>query len=375
MNGASLNSDSAASLKHSVILSLSKDQFCRISRQAMRFKSLLQGLRTLLILGRISNLPTVWSNLLAGSILANVTPNYVSLLLVLLGGSFLYIGGMYLNDYCDADFDIRYCPERPVPSGRISRHGVGLMAGTWFTTGLACFVPFGVGTFAIALLLLAAIVIYDCLHKGVFWAPLMMGACRFLLYPLAASAFIYQGVLTEKFAYVDHSPLSLSEVAMRATLGIVPAAVPLGIYVAGITYLARGESRPGKPTRWALLLLFLPLVFACGTYVWWNSSLQPPAPYFTSFPLSIDYGNTPYRHVPCMPVVLICGLQLYWMAWLLVPFWRKTNPSISRIVSGLLAGIVLVDMLALAPAIGPLGVILFPLFLLALLLQRFIPAT
>jgi len=98
----------------------------------------------------------------------------------------------------------------------------------------------------------------------------------------------------------------------------------------------------------------LPVTFACSTY----ANL-----------------NLPDNPLPVLPVVLICLLQLYWMAWLLIPLWRKTKPSIGRVVSGLLAGIVLVDMIALVPLVGPLGVVLFPLFALALLLQRIIPAT
>jgi hypothetical protein len=64
-----------------------------------------------------------------------------------------------------------------------------------------------------------------------------------------------------------------------------------------------------------------------------------------------------------------------WMAWLLVPFWRKTSPSIGRVISGLLAGIVLLDMVVISLQIGPYAVVLLPLFILALLLQRVIPAT
>ena len=46
------------------------------------------------------------------------------------------------------------------------------------------------------------------------------------------------------------------------------AATALGLYVAGITYYARGESRPTKPTRWALLLLCAPFAGA------WYAHLQ-----------------------------------------------------------------------------------------------------
>jgi hypothetical protein len=46
-----------------------------------------------------------------------------------------------------------------------------------------------------------------------------------------------------------------------------------------------------------------------------------------------------------------------------------------RLVSGLLAAIVLVDMIALSQVPGTLAPLLLPFFLLALLLQRIIPAT
>src|SRR3954453_21514837 len=85
--------------------------------------------RTLLVLGRVSNLPTVWSNCLAGWALAGSVPltgdfrqmieQPVRLLVLCAGASLLYIGGMYLNDAFDADFDRQHRRERPIPSGAI----------------------------------------------------------------------------------------------------------------------------------------------------------------------------------------------------------------------------------------------------------------
>lgn len=289
-------------------------------------QSLLERLRTLLILGRISNLPTVWSNVLAGWILVEeIEP--APLLLLLLGASCLYVGGIYLNDFCDADFDTRYCPKRPIPAGKISRRIVGILAAVWFAAGLICFLPFNWLTWALALLLAASIVFYDFRHKNVVWAPLVMGFCRFLLYPLAASAV---------------APCFLLQY-------VALAGIALGLYVAGITYLARGESRPGKPTRWALLLLLVPVI--------------------VSLALCVAF---PYPHIQ---PIFYCSLFLAWLAWLLIPLWRKTNRSVSRVVSGLLAGIVLVDMIAIAPALPFPTASFLPLFILALLLQRIIPAT
>jgi ammonia channel protein AmtB len=51
------------------------------------------------------------------------------------------------------------------------------------------------------------------------------------------------------------------------------------------------------------------------------------------------------------------------------------KPSISRTVSGLLAGIVWVDLLAAANAPRDFGIIFIGLFLAALLFQRYVPAT
>ena len=80
-------------------------------------------LRTLLVLGRTSNLPTVWSNCLAGWILGG-EGDLKSLLLLSSGATMLYLGGMFLNDAFDEDFDRQHRKERPIPSGQISANAV-----------------------------------------------------------------------------------------------------------------------------------------------------------------------------------------------------------------------------------------------------------
>src|SRR3954452_796413 len=75
--------------------------------------------RTLLVLGRVSNLPTVWSNCLAAWLLGGGGKNWDRFALVCSGATLLYIGGMYLNDAFDANFDAQHRRERPIPSGRI----------------------------------------------------------------------------------------------------------------------------------------------------------------------------------------------------------------------------------------------------------------
>src|SRR5688500_10764621 len=87
--------------------------------------------RTLLVLGRVSNVPTVWSNCLAGWYLGG-GGTVQGFLLLCLGTTALYIGGMYLNDAFDVEFDRVNRPERPIPSGLITvgevwAYGLGLL--------------------------------------------------------------------------------------------------------------------------------------------------------------------------------------------------------------------------------------------------------
>src|SRR5262245_34732641 len=75
-------------------------------------------------LGRVSNLPTVWSNVLAGTVLAGGEVWRPATLLVLLAISLLYVGGMYLNDAFDRDIDALERPTRPIPAGLIAANTV-----------------------------------------------------------------------------------------------------------------------------------------------------------------------------------------------------------------------------------------------------------
>ena len=79
-------------------------------------------IRALLELSRVSNLPTVASNVIAAWVIAGGRFDVI-ILLVLAGGGLLYSGGMVLNDAVDREFDRRHRPERPIPSGVISAAG------------------------------------------------------------------------------------------------------------------------------------------------------------------------------------------------------------------------------------------------------------
>ena len=83
-------------------------------------------MRSWLELLRISNLPTVWTNIIVGAVLSIAValpsnPSLVAVLIAIIAGSCLYLAGMVFNDVFDLEIDRRERPGRPIPSGRISR--------------------------------------------------------------------------------------------------------------------------------------------------------------------------------------------------------------------------------------------------------------
>ena len=94
----------------------------------------MASLRTLLVLGRVSNLPTVWTNCLAGWLLAG-GGEWSRFAWLGAGATLVYVGGMFLNDAFDAEFDTQHRRERPIPSGAISREAVWLWSAVLLAAG------------------------------------------------------------------------------------------------------------------------------------------------------------------------------------------------------------------------------------------------
>ena len=284
-----------------------------------------QGFRTLLTLGRVSNLPTVWSNCLAGWWLGG-GGNYWKLPFLLAGISLLYTGGMFLNDAFDEEFDRLRRPERPIPSGKISaalvwRYGFGLL-GCGILLLLAC----GKVATVCALVLAFFIALYDFTHKFFNASPWLMGACRFWVYIIAGATGSYG---LNGFAIFGGAALAF--------------------YVVGLSYVARRESFRGRIPVWPLLLLAAPVILA----------------------LMINAGSNR------TPAIFISIVLTIWVVRCIRSIFLGGETNAGWIVSNLLAGIVAVDWLAVAPQIPPWqGAVIFPLLFGATKwLQKFVPAT
>jgi 4-hydroxybenzoate polyprenyltransferase len=202
-------------------------------------------LRTVLALGRISNLPTVWTNGLAGFLLAGGSIADPALLAVLPALSAFYVAGMYLNDAFDAAIDARERPGRPIPSGAVAPETVFFAGVLLLLAGLALLLLAVAAagrdpTAAVAtgLVLAFAILLYDFHHKRAPWSPLVMGACRGLAY-LAAGTCI--------------APSPEPALLLAATAGFA--------HVVGLTWVARQETLVRLEAAWPLALLALsPLI-------------------------------------------------------------------------------------------------------------------
>jgi hypothetical protein len=288
-------------------------------------------LRTVLVLGRVSNLPTVWTNMRAGIVLAGGTAADWRVLPLGLALAAFYLGGMYLNDAFDAPWDTEERPDRPIPAGLAERRTIFAAGYAMLAIGLVLLVvagfyfPAGTGPWpAIAgFALAAAIVLYDAWHKTNPLSPVLMGICRMLVYIVAGVTFT---------------------LSLPGALSV--GALLLLCYLVGLTYAAKQETLDRVDRAWPLAFLAAPAI--------WGMALIAREPVTAPFWLGF--------------LAMVGGAL-----WLI----RRRQPGdVGRAVALMLAGICLFDAMLIAgagaPALALLAAAGFPL---TLWLQRWVPGT
>lgn len=325
--------------------------------------------RIWLRLGRVSNLPTVWSNTVAGvclgwaglqsklggtQVVTHDFPGMAQLVLSMLAFSLIYVGGMFLNDAFDADIDAKERPDRPIPAGIVSRRQVFIAGFALLVIGVLKVVaiatlfndssPLAATLTATALAIM--VVVYDMWHKNNPLSPLLMGICRGLVYVTAA--FIVTGIALG-------SPLIHGVVAL------------LG-YLIGLTAIAKQEHLQSLKSFWPLVLLFLPPMIA----LW----------------LAAEFSAA---------VLVVIALFALWIIYVVRTLAENKPGAIPRCVGMMIAAISLVDMLMVA-TVAVVGAVVvnpgdgmavpgaetslwvwaafcFVCFGATLVLQRFVPGT
>ncbi len=287
--------------------------------------------QTALQLGRVSNLPTVWTNALAAAVLVGAGLSDWRLWLLFGAMSLYYVGGMYLNDAFDAQIDAVERPERPIPAGQVARstvYGAGfgmLIAATLLVTSMATLHEAGRGYWPVlsGLALAAMIVFYNWHHKGNPLSPFIMGLCRMLVYATSGLCFV---------------------TVLPAALWI--GALVLLCYLIGLTYVAKQENFGRVENLWPLAFLGAPLIYGL-------------------------------MHLGTEPMIVLFLIPL--AAWIVYAVWlvgRRRPGDIPRAVISLIAGISLLDGLLIA-ATGQFAVALLAAvgFAFTLVLQRYISGT
>ena len=161
----------------------------------------------------------------------------------------LYGGGVVFNDVFDAELDAVERPERPIPSGRVSKIKAKILAIFLLSVGCITALMVSFTSAYIAVLIVAAALVYDRWGKHQkFIGPINMGLCRGFnlllgISILPAMVLPYRGL----------------------------ALVPI-IYIAAITMISRGEVHGGKKTTLYFAALLYSLVIGCILYFAWLQS-------------------------------------------------------------------------------------------------------
>jgi len=247
-----------------------------------------------LALARVSNTPTVVSNTVAGAVLASAAAEAGTVAVVAVAMALFYTAGMILNDVLDEAVDRVQRPERPLPSGQVTRRAAITAVAALFAIGLALLALEGTEPLLAGLGLVALIVLYDAWHKGNALSPVLMGGCRALVYVVAALA-----------------------VTASVEAEVWGAAAMLLLYIVGLTQAAKAEG--GSVLR-----------------AWPYAAVLAPVVYF----LAVS---------PTLETILLCGAFGAWAVWALQ---LLRAGRIGPAVGALIAGVALFDAVAVASAGG-----------------------
>ncbi len=259
---------------------------------------------------RVPNLLTVPGDAIAGFLLAQATGlsagrPHLRMALAAAVSLLIYAAGLLWNDWFDLPEDLRERPGRPLPSGRVRTGQVALAANVMIAAAISIAAVAGTATLWVAVVLGAVVLAYDMGLKRVrLIGPLAMGSCRGLSVLVGAAAFGADGLT-------------------RAP--VIAAAAGITLYVAAVTWLARGETRQRDVTmqRCAIAGAFVAWVLVvaaamsvAGTVLWqWRWAM-----------------------------LLLAALAGMWLIGCLITLGRQPQPQIvQRIVGGLIRGIILVQ--------------------------------
>lgn len=169
------------------------------------------SIKDYLALVRLPNLFTLPSNILVGmatvSSLAFTLTSFTQFLLLVTISVLLYCVGIVLNDLYDFDIDKKERPNRPLPSGKISRRSAIVLVAIFSTIALILSVQVSFSTLVISSILFSVIFGYDKYLKNTHAGPFTIASARVMNILLGTSVSLrsvdsYSQIVTLTFVLI-----------------------------------------------------------------------------------------------------------------------------------------------------------------------------
>lgn len=273
---------------------------------------------------RPANVVTAVADVLAGMAIAGYfmgAVTYLPILLLCLSTIGLYSGGIILNDVFDAELDAKERPERPIPTGLISKKAATIFGGVFFFIGIFTAGLYNPASQYLAVAIMVSCLIYDKFlkHSAVF-GPFNMGLCRGLNLLLGISII----------------PSSIQQWWFLALVPIV--------YIAAVTMVSRGEVHGGGKRILYFAAFLYALVISCILF------------------FAVRQGSLPLTS----GFVLGFGLMIY--IPLLKAMKNPVGPNIGKAVKAGVIALILMNA-AWASAFGMINIAVFIVILLPISLM------
>ncbi|MDW0270182.1 MAG: UbiA family prenyltransferase [Nitrososphaeraceae archaeon] len=169
------------------------------------------SIKDYLALVRLPNLFTLPSNILVGmatvSLLAFTLTSFSQFLLLVTISVLLYCVGIVLNDLYDFDIDKKERPNRPLPSGKISRRSAIVLVAIFSTLALILSLQVSFSTLVISSILFSVIFGYDKYLKNTYAGPFTIASARVMNILLGTSVSLrsvdsYSQIVTLTFILI-----------------------------------------------------------------------------------------------------------------------------------------------------------------------------
>lgn len=169
------------------------------------------SIKDYLVLVRLPNLFTLPSNILVGmatvSSLAFTLTSFTQFLLLVTISVLLYCVGIVLNDLYDFDIDKKERPNRPLPSGKISRRSAIVLVAIFSTLALILSLQVSFSTLVISSILFSVIFGYDKYLKNTHAGPFTIASARVMNILLGTSVSLrsvdsYSQIVTLTFILI-----------------------------------------------------------------------------------------------------------------------------------------------------------------------------